>query len=390
MILVSHHPITSTSSNHPCVYVSLSGKTPCSFLRNNPMGNPTCRGATRSPVDFRLGRRASDGLVAQGILNQPDSSMNSIAFNSQRLHEACKAKGFLELHLLQQEAASLSSQYQSHVPQEELNVRQREHSQFHVTPIRAANSDHNAVLLQCGGYKYDDSYMKSVSGISLDISNYVGMMKNELNENVELNGCKFLSNVKGQGDQQGQQLNQMSKPPLQQQLMQHRLLQQKRQILQKQGAMEASLSRRQMLRQQSYKMAQNQQVLPPLPFPLSEKESEDLLAFQQIVENPDAPGINSSHLLKTTHLKSPSLSPQLQVTENGGPWNNLPNIGACHISEVVATHEVFHQQLCQVSSRQSLNSKRNSFDLSHRINRHRYQTRCLHRIGTRSLQCHHR
>lgn len=305
------------------------------------MGNPTCRAVTRSPVDFRLGRRASDGLVAQGILNQADNSMNSIAFNSQRLHEACKAKGFLELHLLQQEAASLSSQYQSHVPQEELNVRQREHSQFHVTPIRAAaNSDHNAILLQCG-YKYDDMYMKSVSGISLDISNYVGMMKNELNENAELNGCKFLSNVKG-GDQQG-----MSKPPLQQQLMQHRLLQQKRQILQKQGAMEASLSRRQMLRQQSYKMAQNQQVLPPLPFPLSEKESEDLLAFQQIVENPDAPGLNPSHLLKTTHLKSPALSPQLQATENG-TWNNLPNIGACHISEVVATHEAFHQQLCQV------------------------------------------
>lgn len=307
------------------------------------MGNPTCRAVTRSPVDFRLGRRASDGLVAQGILNQPDSSMNSIAFNSQRLHEACKAKGFLELHLLQQEANALSSQYQSHVPQEELNVRQREHSQFHVTPIRAANSDHNAILLQCG-YKYDDLYMKSVSGISLDISNYVGMMKNELNENVELNGCKFLSNVKG--DQQGQ-VNQMSKPPLQQQLMQHRLLQQKRQILQKQGAMEASLSRRQMLRQQSYKMAQNQQVLPPLPFPLSEKESEDLLAFQQIVENPDVSIMNSNHL-KTAYLKSPALSPQLQANENG-TWNNLPNIGACHISEVVATHEIFHQQLCQVN-----------------------------------------
>lgn len=318
------------------------------------MGHPTCRSATRSPVDFRQGRRASDGLVAQGILNQADDAMNSVAFNSQRLHEACKAKGFLELHLLQQEAASLSSQYQSYVPQEELNVRQREHSQFHVTPIRAASNDQNTILFQCG-YKYEDMcyFNKTVSGISSDISSYVGMMKNDLikSENGDMCGSKLMTmNIKG--DQSGQaQGSPLQKPPLQQQLMQHRLLQQKRQILQKQGAMETCLSRRQMLRQQSYKMAQNQQVLPPLPFPLSEKESEDLLAFQQIVENPNSPLLNSSNLLKTTHLhnnqKSPALSPQLQSNENGA-WNNLPNNmkAACHISEVTATHEMFHQQIC--------------------------------------------
>lgn len=73
--------------------------------------------------------------------------------------------------------------------------------------------------------------------------------------------------------------------------MQHRLLQQKRQILQKQCAMTHqagnnagvpndahSLSRRQMLRQASYKIAQQQPVLPPLP--LNETENKDLLAFQ--------------------------------------------------------------------------------------------------------------
>ena len=55
---------------------------------------------------------------------------------------------------------------------------------------------------------------------------------------------------------------------LQQQLLQHRLLQ-KRQILQRQAAApavcsEASL-RRHMVRQASYKMAQQQQMVPPLP-----------------------------------------------------------------------------------------------------------------------------
>lgn len=320
------------------------------------MGHPTCRAATRSPVDFRQGRRASDGLVAQGILSQVDNSICSVAFNSQRLHEACKTKGVLELHLLQQEAASLSSQYQSFVPQEEINVRQREHSQFHVAPMRTAN-DPNTILFQCG-YKYEDMcfFNKTVSGITTDISNYVGMMKNDLikQENGELNGSKYIAiNVKN--DLQSLQQGSLQKPPLQQQLMQHRLLQQKRQILQKQGAMETCLSRRQMLRQQSYKMAQNQQILPPLPFPLSEKESEDLLAFQQIVENPNfspcsSPLMTSPNHLKSSHLhnnqRSQAVSPQTLSNENGS-WNNLPtNLqSSCQISDASNNHELFHQQL---------------------------------------------
>lgn len=324
------------------------------------MGNPTCRTATRSPVDFRQGRRASDGLVANGILSQIDNSVCSVAFNSQRLHEACKTKGVLELHLLQQEAACLSSQYQSFVPQEEINVRQREHSQF-VTPLRSSN-DSNTILFQCG-YKYEDLsyYNRNVSGLTTDISNYVGMIKNDLikHENCELPGNKYISmNMKSdsQSSQSAQQQGSIQKPPLQQQLMQHRLLQQKRQILQKQGAMETCLNRRQMLRQQSYKMAQNQPILPPLPL-MSEKESEDLLAFQQIVENPSlspcsSPLINSPNHLKSSHLhnnqRCQAVSPQMNSLSNEtGAWNNLPNNmqNSCQISEAATTHDIFHQQL---------------------------------------------
>lgn len=66
---------------------------------------------------------------------------------------------------------------------------------------------------------------------------------------------------------------------LQQQLLQHRLLQ-KRQILQRQAAApavcsEASL-RRHMVRQASYKMAQQQQMVPPLP---SEADDDSWLAL---------------------------------------------------------------------------------------------------------------
>jgi hypothetical protein len=113
-----------------------------------------------------------------------------------------------------------------------------------------------------------------------------------------------------------------------------------------------------MLRQQSYKIAQTQQILPPLPFPLSESESEDLLAFQQIVENPTT----SQKLLKTTHLHSsaslsPSLSPQppaVASSDSAGIWNNLPNSlqASCQISDAstnvatatAASHELFHHQ----------------------------------------------
>lgn len=362
IILGSYRPVTSTSTIHPCVYVSMSGKSPCSFLRNNPMGHHTpkgtCRAVTRSPVDFREGRRASDGLVAQGILNANDSPLNSVAFNSQRLHEACKAKGVLELHLLQQEAAQLTSQYQSSVPQDEMVVRQLQHTQFHVNPLKAA-ADINA-MYHCG-YKNQQCiqengsyYTKAINGMPPDISAYVGLLK------CDLGKLDMSMKAEQQALQQGGALQ---KPPLQQQLMQHRLLQQKRQILQKQGAMETSLSRRQMLRQQSYKIAQQQQILPPLPFPLSESESEDLLAFQAIVEGPNALSASSccsssssllsspSHLkLKTTHLHnsnnqpSPALSPL--PDGGGGIWNNLPNSmqNSCQISEA-ATHEIYHQPL---------------------------------------------
>lgn len=71
---------------------------------------------------YREGRRASDGLVAQGILqSKTEHPMDAtIAFNSQRLHEVCKAKGVLELHLLQKEASQLKTQYQANVTLDEM------------------------------------------------------------------------------------------------------------------------------------------------------------------------------------------------------------------------------------------------------------------------------
>jgi serine/threonine-protein kinase SIK2 len=58
------------------------------------------RTITRSPVNFREGRRSSDGLVAQGIVAFP-----------QRLYDKDKASGMVQLHQVRQEAKELQSRY---------------------------------------------------------------------------------------------------------------------------------------------------------------------------------------------------------------------------------------------------------------------------------------
>lgn len=230
----------------------------------------------------------------------------TIAFNSQRLHEACKAKGVLELHLLQKEASQLKTQYQANITIDEMTARQMQHILFHDAPkpMHKNGEGHFNKAGDLAIYKHDN--------------------RDKLNEPC----C-------------GQQ-----KPPLQQQLMQHRLLQQKRQVLQKQVALENGLSRRQMLRQQSYKMAQQQQVVPPLSLPLTDVQSKDLLAFQAMVEgsSPKSPHLyiqasrspslspvlnGSPKIIKTTHIQKPPLHSPCSDT-----WNTISgSMKTCQISE---------------------------------------------------------
>lgn len=267
--------------------------------------------------------------MAQGILNNADHPLNSgVAFNSQRLHEACKAKGVLELHLLQKEVAQLKNQYQASVPQDELAVRQIQHSQFH-KPI---NADLPSALYQSTLKQMADQISNAYYNKAGDLAApYLNMFNNP--------GKDPMMNNK----METQMPSCVQKPPLQQQLMQHRLLQQKRQILQKQGALEASLSRRQMFRQHSYKLAQQAQVLPPLP--LSENENEDLLAFQAIVEgptlgsgpcSPTPSATGSPKMMKTSHITQiPMLQSQQPISLPADcTWNTLPSsMQTCQISE---------------------------------------------------------
>lgn len=87
----------------------------------------TSRGMTRSPVDFREGRRASDGLVAQQVM---DNTNGVVAFNSQKLSEKNKTKGVLDMHLVQREAQRLQSQFPPRETPEEVSQRQKQHTQY--------------------------------------------------------------------------------------------------------------------------------------------------------------------------------------------------------------------------------------------------------------------
>lgn len=333
--------LVNTSPMHPCVYISsYNNKTSGTgfIARHNPINyqapNKNCsRAITRSPVDFREGRRASDGLVAQQVAQSNDSQKNSLAFNSQRLNENCKAKGVLELHLVQKEAQKLKTQYQSTIPAEEMTQRQLQHNQF-----AASFSPH-----------YFDTKNPIPKRISLPESfNYSSTsppmpaspkMVAQLQETAELT--------------HGASGSQVNKPPLQQQLMQHRLFQQKRQLLQKQmtptnisghdigiHTMQTGLSRRQMLRQQSYKIAQQQQILPPLP--LTETESRDLLAFQAIVEGPNRSVKVKSEDGQEENAKFAEMNMVNKDRLGSENWSNLPISlqSACQISDLAGRREI--------------------------------------------------
>lgn len=239
---------------------------------------------------------------------------------------------------MQKEAAQLNSKYQANIPPDEMTVRQIQHNQFHVNPTTKAvdiasvyctikphtQNDLNGL----GGY-----YTKNAGDLVMP---YVSLK----HDNFDLTSTTNPSSRQYKTETTTAQ--QIQKPPLQQQLMQHRLLQQKRQIFQKQVAMETALTRRQMLRQHSYKIAQQQQILPPLP--LSECESEDLIEFQAIVE-----GTASNNVTPTPSLTG---SPKMMKTshiQQSDCWTTLSgSMQTCQISDPISHDNWSHPAMYQV------------------------------------------
>lgn len=256
--------MSSSNTAQSCLFVAsnkqaLGRHNPIVHSQNTGATKLSTRSITRSPVDFRDGRRASDGLVAQhtlagdcapGMSNTSGYNNTHMFNNNQRLTESNKSKGVMELHLVQKEHEVLKNLYHSHLPHKEVSQRQIQHSEYRHTR---------------------ESQVEKRSPVHL-------VKKISLPENLTYNPAES------------------DKSSLQQQLMQHKIIQQKRHILQKQGAFQQSslasdnqlnlaLGKRQMLRQTSYKLAQQTQIVPPLP-PLGDE-------FATIIEDSANGGASS-------------------------------------------------------------------------------------------------
>nr|XP_018910956.1 PREDICTED: serine/threonine-protein kinase SIK2-like [Bemisia tabaci] len=305
---ISDNIVISTSAIHPNLCVTSYRRHAPSLYQTHGT-NFKSRSLMRSPVDFREGRRASDGLVAQ---QGDDTSSRQtfggvVAFNSQKLNESGKTKGVMELNLVQKEHKMLKSLYQTSLTQEELLQKQKQHSEY--------SQKKDLTSSWCSLAQERSPLPTPKKSVPENFQPFPPA--NDIEPNV-------------------------GKTTLHQQLFQHRLLQQKRQILQKQGAFQSSsienpvqnilqsspigLSRRQMLRQASYKLAQQTQIVPPIQAG-SDKD------FPTILED------------CTNGLKSPSRgAPYQQLTYDEGAlqnvldscneqlWSSLPNsLASCQI-----------------------------------------------------------
>jgi len=308
-------------------------------------------------VDFREGRRASDGLVAQqagAVGTCPTSAASAgvavtsipstvhsdvrtgvtaaqsppvVAFNSQRLQEAGRTGGIMELHLVQAEHQALKHRYRSALPQDEAQAQQFQHSQYQ---LRGSALHHSmrVSLPENFNMAFFESACSSPpppapsapvvdagSGDSTSGSASPSPSPSPCPPGVNSTSANSPSSGNASG------------APLQQQLLQHRLLQHKR--LQKQGVE----SRRQMLRQASYKMAQQTQIVPPLPQAPGDVSEFPTIAEDDFPQHP-MPG-GCGRLLPTVQLPQHS-STDAMGAEHG--WRTLPHTlaSACHITENAA------------------------------------------------------
>nr|NP_569972.1 Salt-inducible kinase 2 [Drosophila melanogaster]AAF45711.1 Salt-inducible kinase 2 [Drosophila melanogaster]AJP62078.1 FI24002p1 [Drosophila melanogaster] len=311
----------------------------------NPTPPPNGGGVTfldkRSPIHFREGRRASDGLVAQGLLSSGSLLGTSRVYGSYR-YEQAKRHGWLEiqqLQQLQQEAAVGHSHPHAHQhphqhphphPQayglEELC--QFPNGQFYALPgkhhplltlphhhAHPAQHHHGHHSLFHSGHQATPLLLEAAAG---------GDMYGH--------GCYappppppglYTHHQLGVG--MAVPMSPMQKPPLQQQLLQHRLLQQKRQLFQKQYALEAQLAGRHHHHQQHshhhHHHFGHSLGPPPPPAPAPEHHLADELYELALLDRPRSgtPRLQHSmtmpgaHAFSQMNLKTSYISQSDQV-----------------------------------------------------------------------------
>lgn len=342
---LAENVVISTSAIHPNLCVS----TTKPFVRHNPLTGHLNRNLTRSPVDFREGRRASDGLVAQQVVAN-NQNLNFVAFNSQRLNESGKAKGLMELHLVQREHEALKNLYQA-PSQEEQSVRQIQHCQYHqlLAPENYLDFAARSAPQLPKRISLPESFTYSQNPFLQqgDLISFGDVPTVPLPSQSPPSPCN------------SQQGTPPPKAPLQQQLMQHRLLQQKRHILQKQGAFQQpsvtevgmnqapvmnlnakanpvafmTPRQRQMLRQASYKLAQQTPVLPPLPHAdVAIDANNDLITIAEDCTNGHSPESETKpgeEGDENMDKEPPNVTRKLPVPNRDAslPERHLPSVG---------------------------------------------------------------
>uniref|UniRef100_A0A1A9X5L2 non-specific serine/threonine protein kinase n=1 Tax=Glossina brevipalpis TaxID=37001 RepID=A0A1A9X5L2_9MUSC len=241
------------NSNNSCMYMSPSVTSTTSMLstKSNPYTDK------RSPIHFREGRRASDGLVAQGLTGAAGPLHNGSSYGSYR-YDIHKRNGWLELQQLQREALTLKNKFRSNLPLDELNNCQFQHSQFYTLSNRLPLELQQAYAQ----HQHLENYTDKNGTLHPSLIHYL---------RFDGGGNSYVGSLPRHEGMLYHQLSTtamvpLQKPPLQQQLLQHRLLQQKRQLFQKQYALETHLTRQQhILRDHAYKMATH----PPSLIPVS-------------------------------------------------------------------------------------------------------------------------
>ncbi|XP_016975460.1 serine/threonine-protein kinase par-1 isoform X2 [Drosophila rhopaloa] len=293
----------------------------------NPTPPPNGAGAPfldkRSPIHFREGRRASDGLVAQGLLSSGSLLGTSRVYGSYR-YEQAKRHGWLEIQQLQQEAAVGHPHPHAH----HQHPHQHPHPHHHPHPHPHAQAYGLEELCQ-----FPNGQFYALPGKHhplLTLPHHHGhpvhhghhplfhpghqaaplLLETAAGGDLYGHGCYappppppglYPHHPLGVGVGVAVPMSPMQKPPLQQQLLQHRLLQQKRQLFQKQYALEAQLAGRhhhhqQQQQQHSHHHHQQQQQQhhhfghtlghPPPPAPAPEQHLADELYELALLDRP--------------------------------------------------------------------------------------------------------
>lgn len=274
------------------------------------------------------GRRASDGLVAQGFPH----SMSVLNTASAAPYGSYNHK---------RNGWHLEHKYHPHLmPLDDMNACQFPNSQFYAMSNRLSLDLHHshAAAHAYGGYAPPAQLMRTSAGLenfehyipdrqavdihSVTVLNYL-RMEAQRNEATALYNMQSLP---------------LQKPPLQQQLLQHRLLQQKRQLFQKQYALESQLTRQQhqqLLREHAvYKGAPSTPAAVVTPILHADVVPDDF-------GEPLSMGYNQqmSNYLKTSYIKQQC---PVEMTGKCAPilsrhgsesWNALPASAACQLKK---------------------------------------------------------